>query len=94
MFYGIRTSSYEAVARKFRPSIVFDWQYCLQTAMIRTTAAQRWCLVGTSVARMKAAELVESLISPQGQYEVSSPIGRTLRVSKNFLLSVSILSVQ
>ena len=57
MFHGNRTSSYETMAKKFRPSVAFNWQYWLQTATIRTTEAQRRCVVGTSVAGMKAAAI-------------------------------------
>ena len=57
MFHGNRAGSYETVARKFRPSVAFDWQYFLQTATISKTEAQGWRVVGTSVAGMKAAAI-------------------------------------
>ena len=56
MFHGNGGNSYETVSHKFRPSVAaFDWQYFLQTASISTTDAQRWYVVGTSVAGIKAA---------------------------------------
>ena len=72
MFHGNRSSSYGTGARKFRPSVAFEWQYCPQTATIRTTEAQRWCVVGTSVAGMKAAVIGRIFDIPQGQHEVSA----------------------
>ena len=57
MCHGNRASSYETVARKFRPSMSFDWQYFLQTATISATDAQRRRVVGTSVAGMKAGAI-------------------------------------
>ena len=55
MFHGNRANNLETVAHKFRPSMAFEWQYFLQTAIISTTDAQRWRVVGTSVAGIKAA---------------------------------------
>ena len=57
MFHGDRASSYETVARKFRPSVAFEWQYFLQTPTISTTGAQRWDVVGTLLAGVKAAAI-------------------------------------
>ena len=57
MFYGNRASSYGTVARKFRPSGAFERQSFLQTATISTTGAQRWRVVGTSMAGIKAAAI-------------------------------------
>ena len=50
MLRGNRASSYENMARNFRTSMAFDWEYFLQTETIRTTDAQQWLVVGTSVA--------------------------------------------
>ena len=47
MFHGNRASSYEIVAHKFRPSVAFEWQYFLLTAMIKMTEAQRWRVVSS-----------------------------------------------
>ena len=55
MFHGNRASSFATVAHKFRPSVAFEWQYFLQITTISTTDAQRWRVVGTSVAGIKAA---------------------------------------
>ena len=57
MFHGNRASSYETIARKFRLSVAFEWQYFLQTATISTTDAQQWRVVGTSVVGIKAAAI-------------------------------------
>ena len=57
MFHGNRAISYETVARKFRPSVAFEWQYFLQTATISTTDAQRWHVAGTSVAGIKSTAI-------------------------------------
>ena len=57
MFHGNRASGYEFVSRKFRPSLAFDWQDFLQTATISTTDGQRWPVVRTSVAGVKAATI-------------------------------------
>ena len=58
MFHGNRASSYDTLARKSRPPIAFDWNYFLQTAMIwRIAEAQRWRVLRTSVAGMKAAAI-------------------------------------
>ena len=57
MFHGNWASSYETVARKFRPSVAFQWQYFLQTATMGTTDALQWRVVGTSVAGKKAATI-------------------------------------
>ena len=96
MFHGNRASRYEIVARKFRPSVAFGWQYFLQTATISTADAQRWRVVGTSVAGIKAAAIGRIFDILEGQYEVSSP-GRPDRVNpenvKNVPLSISILPV-
>ena len=97
MFHGNRACSYETVARKFRPSVAFEWPYFLQTATIVTTDAQRWRVVRTSVVGIKAAaiRLAEPLISPEGQYEVISP-GKPYRANsegvKNVPLNISNLS--
>ena len=56
---------------------------------------QRWRVVGNSVTGIKDAALVESLISPEGQYEVSPP-GRPYRANPEGVkvpLSISILPV-
>ena len=56
MFHGNRASSHETLARKSRPSVAFDGHYFFLAATIwRTTEAQRFCVVGTSMACMKAA---------------------------------------
>ena len=39
IFHGNRASSYETMARKFRPSVAFEWQYFLQAATISATDA-------------------------------------------------------
>ena len=80
MFNGSRASSYETVARKFRPSVAFDWKYFPETATISTTEAQQWCVEGLRWRVWKLQPLVESLISPKGQCEVSSP-GRHYRAN-------------
>ena len=49
---GYHARSYETVTDKFRPSVAFDL-----TIIIRTPEAQRWPLVGTSVAGLKAAAI-------------------------------------
>ena len=95
-FHGKRASRYEDVARKFRPSLAFEWQYFLQTATISTADTQRWCVVGTSVAGIKAAAIGRIFDIPEGQYEVSSP-GRPYRTNPegitNVPLGISILPV-
>ena len=56
---------------------------------------QRWRVVGNSVTGIKDAALVESLISPEGQYEVSPP-GRPYRANPEGVkvpLSISTLPV-
>ena len=97
MFYGNLSSSYETLARKSRPSIAFDWNYFLQTATIRrTTEPQRRCVVGTSVAGMKAAAIGRIFDIPKGSKRYlrqEGPKGRTPRASKNVPLSLSILPV-
>ena len=45
------------MACKFRPSVAFEWQYFLQTATISMADAQRWDVVGTLVAGIKAAAI-------------------------------------
>ena len=57
IFYGNRASRYETVTRKFRPSVAFEWQCFLQTATVSKTDAQRWRVVGTSVAGINAAAI-------------------------------------
>ena len=57
MFHGNWVSSYETVARKFRSSVAFEWQYFLQIATISTTNAQRWCVAWISVAGIKSAAI-------------------------------------
>ena len=57
MFHGNQASCYDTVARKFRPSGAFERQYFLQRATISTTGAQRWRVVGTSMAGIKAAAI-------------------------------------
>ena len=58
MLNGNRPSSYETVARKFRLSVASEWQYFLhEAATVSTTDVQRWCVVGTSVAGIKAAAI-------------------------------------
>ena len=73
MVHGNRTSNHQTVARKFRPSFAFVWQYCLQADTTRTTDAQQWHVVGTSRADMKAAAIGRIFYIPQGQFEVSWP---------------------
>ena len=84
------------MARTFRPSVAFEWQYFLQTAKINMADAQRWLVVGTSVAGIKAAAIGRISDIPEGQYEVSSP-GRPYRTDpegvKNVPLGISILPV-
>ena len=80
MFHGNRANSYETVARKFRRSMAFEWQYFLQTATVSTTDAQRWRVVGTSVVGMRAAAIGRIFDIPEGQCEVYST-GRPYRVN-------------
>ena len=70
MFHGNR---YETAARKFWPSVALEWQYFLQTATISTANAQRWRVVGSSVAGIKAAAIGRIFEIPGVEHEVSSP---------------------
>ena len=64
MFHGNRVSSYETMARKFRPSVAFEWQYFLQTATISSTDDQRWRVLGTSVVDIKSAAIGKNFDIP------------------------------
>ena len=55
-------------------------QYFLRPATISTADAQRWRVVGTSVAGIKAGAIGRIFDIPEGQYEVSPP-GRPYRTN-------------